>query len=233
MSSDPWGTSSGLIEEYSGVVEDSWFGINPQYSEKAMCIMWIVRVDNPEEFPQLEEGKVQEQFSVGEGWESLDGGETIEFPGSPNRKIHSNSQYGKIIDRAIKDWGMRDILSERGAGPTEAKIWEGLRFEFKAEERPPFINRQTKEEVKLSPKVMPVSFLGQDGAPAERSPTFDVSQLNLTDSELEDLTNCANKSDAHGEFLDAAMKLTWLPSNGKVVAALADKSFWQALRTEF
>ena len=230
MTTDPFGTSSGLIDHYIGTVEESWFGINPQYQENVTLLMWRVRLDNPEDYPQLPDGYTQEQFSVGPVWESYDGGATIEYPGKENARVNSNTQYGVILTRAIHDWNMRGVLESKGEGATEAKIWIGCRFEFTAEARKPFKNAQG-ETVTPGPKVMPTAFMGEGETLLKPVEVFDLDSLGLSMEELRDLTEAADKAENHGQFLDAAMKLTWLPSNGKVVTALADKSFWQALQT--
>lgn len=229
MSYDPFATSTGLIDQYSGTVVESWFGINPRYSETAHLLFWKIKLDDPAAFPQIEDGEIQEQFSLGPKWESLDGGNTVEFPGNDKKNFNANSQYGTIINRAVGEWALRDILSARGV-PTEAKIWTGLRFEFMSQIlTKPFKDQNTGEMVEPKPKVMPVAYLG-DSPEDIFVPDFDISSLGLTNEQETELRQAAESSDSYGQFLDRAMKLQWVAGDGKMVGALADQSLWQAIK---
>ena len=229
MASDPFSTTSGLIDHYTGTVIESWFGINPSYNADLHLLFWKVQLDNPDEFPEVEDGIIQEQFTIGPKWESMDGGETVEYPNKPEARFNANTQYGKIINRAVDEWGLREELGKRGASPAEARIWAGLRFEFQSQQlTKPFKNAKG-ELIEPGPKVMPVDYLGQ-GEEVVYERAFDIGQLGLSEEEAADLRGAAEASDSYGEFLDKAMKLQWVSGNASMVTALADQSLWQGLR---
>lgn len=229
MTYDPFATSTGLIDKYTGTVMESWFGINPRYSETAHLIFWKIKLDDPGAYPQVEDGEIQEQFSIGDKWESFDGGSTVEFPGNPQKNFNANTQYGTIINRAVGEWNLREVLSSRGV-PTDAKIWIGLRFEFESQVlTKPFKNRETGELVEPKPKIMPVAYLG-DSPEDAFVPEFDISSLGLDNEKEQELRQAAETSSTYGQFLDKAMKLQWVSGDAKMVSALADQSLWQAIK---
>lgn len=223
---DSYEVSTGLIDHFTGTVIGAMFGIRANYSETNYLMLWTIELDNPGDFPQVESGQMTEQFSIGPEWESLDGGQTVEYPGNPEKKFNGNTQYGQIITRAV-EWGMKDRLKAKGP-TTNAEIWVGERFEFKAETRRSFKN-QAGETVSPGPKIMPVAYLGAN-TEIQNVPMFDMSSLGLEPDQETELRKVAAESGNYGQFLDGAMKLTWVTGNASMVTALADQSLWQAIK---
>lgn len=171
---DGWGTESGLKDEFSGVVKRAYFGTNEKYQngETAMLKLEVEDDEDGEE--------ITVEIPCGKTWELADSkGREVEYPGKPNKKFNERCSYGMMIDLAmmknsethdngIAGFDLMPVIRKRGR-PTVAKIWEGLRFEFK---RYTFHYGKTTEtdeygeekEVDMkSKRVFPVAYLGLEG----------------------------------------------------------------------
>jgi hypothetical protein len=187
-STDAWGTdqSSGFLRHFAGTVKEPYFGTNPQINEgQTLLLTWPTTIDE-----SLQEGfdeKVGEEetllFSCGKDWETPDGGETaVHRSGNDAKQFHASSAMGMLIDAIIgrvENYGenasrpdneelevdmadLADVLRSRGV-PTEAAVWDGLRFEF-AEVLVDYGPDKKNEGQRIqSKRAMPVKFLGVAG----------------------------------------------------------------------
>jgi len=157
----PWDTddSSGLLGHFTGTITDSWFSTDADYQDgKTVCLWWTVEVE--EVLQEDYEGQVPEEvtnmLSIGSDWLTEDR-ETVTHK-KGRSKFHSTSVYGKLlnivlgkaegysqynqgrlIEAELTDGGddvdidfgnLESVLQKRG-DPEQAKIWNGLRFEFR------------------------------------------------------------------------------------------------------
>lgn len=142
---DSWTTELSSFDDYVGTVEDAWFGIDPNYNEEAVLLHWEISSTD------FENARV-EKFPVGKGWTVEDGGKSAShFAG---KRFHSQSTYGKIIDRAVSEFGLAETLRARGLA-TQADVWTGLTFHFHREEF------DYGGEIGKRSRVMPIEFLGE------------------------------------------------------------------------
>lgn len=167
--SDSWKTTSGLLEEYEMTLGEVWFGKDPQYQDGKATI-FIVRGDAELNGELLEEEK-RNFYSVGDGWEPDDGGDTVKH-GSGKTQFNANSSFGKFITHAIEALGDGvEEFAERGE-TYEADTWRDTRWRFERKTFE-FNDRETKEKREYSVEL-PVEFLGyEDGeeeAPAPKAP---------------------------------------------------------------
>lgn len=157
MSGDSWKTTSGLLEEYEMTLTEAWFGKDPQYQEGKATI-FIVRGDAELDGELLEEQK-RTFYSVGDGWEPDDGGDSVKH-GSGKTQFNENAAFGRFINHAAEALGDGiEDFSSRGE-TFEADTWRGTRWRF---ERKTFTfrDRDTKEERSYYVEL-PVEYLGTD-----------------------------------------------------------------------
>lgn len=233
-----WSVDTGLADDYDGTVLEAWFSSDSRYNNgQTLMMFWKIKLDRPELFPMIAEGETQERWPCGDGWESVDGGETAEHPGGSEKKFHANSQYGQLIKKAIKDMGIGDILDKRGT-PQEAKVWAGLRFHFdRIEKDYKFKDRETGQEVSgTSNKLMPTAYLGTEehpvagSGPSSSLPAFNLEESGIDSALLDELKSLAAQCSTAGEFTGRALGLTGVPENDTVVGALSDERFFTTLK---
>lgn len=222
--------SGGLLDHYVGTIEDAFFGTDSRYNNgETLLMFWHMRTDNPD-VPE-----VDERFSCGGGWETLDGGKTAENSQGKTR-FHPSSLYGKIIQRCVKEFEIRDLLEDRGES-YEAKIWEGLVFEMGREDI------DYGGEIGKRERLLPQKFAGLAGSetspPGEKPAQVEsggngetVAALleSLPDDLVEQLRAARQESSSHVQFVDRCMDLTGVVGNDILVRAIAvEDLLWKEL----
>lgn len=151
----PWETddSSGFLTNFIGKVIDPYFNEDANYKEGALLAYWECQVleilqEWEGDLPRNDDDDptVTPSWACGTGWET-DDNDTATHP--KREQFHASSLYGRIIDvitgkvanygpqasrtdgqELVCDFdGLIDVLTERG-DPRDAKVWEGLIFEF-------------------------------------------------------------------------------------------------------
>lgn len=146
---------SGLLDNFEFTVTKSWFGTHEKYQGGQVVLLQWEGVTDSLDYPIN-----NVWYSFGTGWISKDGGLTIEHEsGNPEKFFQKNSQYNRIIRRCVDDFGLKDLMEDRG-DPFHADIWVGLKFLMVAEEQQQIKNRETGQMESPRPKVMPAKFLG-------------------------------------------------------------------------
>ena len=215
---EAWETETGLLDEYQGTVTRAWFATDARYNDGNTVMLHLEIATNDQEFPE-----VTEKFPCGSGWDSRDGGETIEHEAG-KQKFNKNSIYGKIVDRVTKPDGvLHDAFTTiKGRGrPTKAGIWEGLTFQFKREEF------NYGGDIGTRSRVMPVKFLGEnaqastgaDNVKAETAPSSDIDPVVAAK-----LRKAASEAGSQQEFVDAAMAIDGVVGDDDLLAQIVDDS---------
>lgn len=222
--------SGGLLDHYVGTIEDSFFGTDSRYNNgETLLMFWHMRTDNPD-VPE-----VDERFSCGGGWETFDGGKTAENSQGKTR-FHPSSLYGKILQRCVKDFDIRDLLEERGDS-YEAKIWDGLVFEMGREDI------DYGGDIGKRERLLPQRFVGLAGSEsppeaekpvqAESEPAGEnVGELlaSLPADLVEQLRAARQDATSHVQFVDRCMDLTGVVGNDRLVRAIAvEDQLWKEL----
>lgn len=144
---------------WTGTVKESKFKTDPRYNDgETLLLSWTMETDSDD--PEFEEFEVT--FPCGNNWETNDGGDTAERVDGRRAKFNSNSGYGRVLNRVTgrdadlaKNFeGILGVLEKRGE-PTQAKIWEGLRFVFDEE------SKDFGGEIGVKTRLMPVEYAGQ------------------------------------------------------------------------
>lgn len=227
---DLWGTESGFLSSYMGKVTDAYFGVDNKYDPNTTLLFLKFQTDDDMR-PEHEE-----RYSVGEGWKTYDGGETIEHPDqtkNPGKKINGNSQYGKMLGKLLELDCVREIADhavEAGikGGPFNSQAMVGTTFHME-EVTSTYTDRKTKE-VKTSRKNYPDEWHGFDGeivgrpggngvAPAaERQNRNGETIPGPSEETLRDLAI----SLAHGAWVDAVMELPGALTDSTLISQLSN-----------
>lgn len=241
MSDTPgWGSDleTGLRDDFDAAIVNSYFGTDARYNNgETMLLKWeITGLDN--------EGIAFEDtllITVGKGWESTDGGQTIRHEsGNPKKFFNANSHYGAILDRTIKGLQIGNVLEGRGT-PFQASVWTGLNFHFKRESKDYTIDG----EAKVSNKVMPTAFNGEGAVPAAApaaaaapataptpapaaatpaaaptAPAADPSEVGVRAL----LKAAAITSATHAEFVDKALAIDGVVTNEGLMSEIVNEA---------
>lgn len=163
-----WSTEfeTGLIDDFDFTITNAFFAPDAKYNNgDTLLLQWEGSTDNPD-LPTT-----HCWFPLGKGWASTDGGKSIAHDSGKDRYFNKNSLMAKLITRCVDDFGLQDLLAERG-GPFEAVVWNGLTFHMK--------NVPVEFGKGLDPttKLMPVAFIGAAGAASAAPSNGTVSQSN-------------------------------------------------------
>ena len=154
-----WELEPDIFTDYEGTISEATFKFNEFGGQFSITVDEIDGRDAP----------TWENYKLPPGWESNDGGETIERIAGDNKGIVRSSQYGKFL-AAVMGCGaeVREALGEDA--PTNANAWIGCRFRFEITEAgkgKPYSftdSEGKKQEGTSKDKNYPVEFLGKDSS---------------------------------------------------------------------
>lgn len=179
MGKDLWELESDIFTDYEGTVTEASFKFNEYGGQFSLTIDEIDGREQP----------TWENYKLPPGWESNDGGETIERVAGDSKGIVKGSQFGKFLQSVAGCKGAREDLGDDA--PTNANAWIGTRWHFEVTELGKggnsykFTNDKGEEVVgKTKDKNYPVEYLGKDStsAPASTNGSGTVDSLSvLTD----------------------------------------------------
>lgn len=154
MAKSLWDLESDIFTDYEGTITEAGF----QFSDKGNQMKFVLDEIDGRTDP------VFEYYSLPPGWESADGGETIQRISGDGKGIVKSSQWGKFLAAAGGCNGARDALGDDA--PINANAWIGTRWKMEAVAGKPykFKDRDTGEMVEgvSKDKNYPVEFLGKD-----------------------------------------------------------------------
>jgi hypothetical protein len=230
-----WELESDIFTDYDGTITDASFKFNEFGGQFSITLDEIDGRDAP----------TWENYKLPPGWESNDGGETIERIAGDKKGFVKSSQYGKWLGAVAGLDGALEALGEEA--PTNANAWIGCRFTFEVTElgrgKPyKFEKDGEKMEGVSKDKNYPTAFLGKvkDSVetPVNGNGNGKVDSLSvLTDipnpvvqSKIQELA----KSLPHGEWFKASYEL--MSTNGlqpaqypDLVAAMGGRGLYESL----
>lgn len=197
-----WDLESDIFTDYEGTITEATFKFNEFGGQFSITLDEIDGRDAP----------TWENYKLPPGWESNDGGETIERVAGDKKGFVKSSQYGKFLAAVAGCEGALEALGEDA--PVRADAWIGARFYFEVTEagkgKPyKFEKDGEKMEGVSKDKNYPTAFLGKDtpsngkmNTPSNGNGKVDALSV-LTDipnpvvqSQIQDLA----KSLPHGEW---------------------------------
>lgn len=171
---------TGLLDDFDLTITNAFFAPDSRYNNgETTLLQWEGTTDNAD----VPETNVF--FPTGKGWESPDGGKTLEHDsGKEGKWFVKTSLIFRLFQRctlpvADGGFGIADLLEERG-DPLQAAVWIGMIFHMKREK----IEFQGLENV--NEKMFPNKYLGIVGvasapaaaAPAAAAPAAPAGETN-------------------------------------------------------
>lgn len=224
MSREGWKTTSGLIDDFDIIIQQSWYGHNPKFDNGKATLLHL-------RGPASINGEVVSEeetllFGTGKEWKVTDGGTTATHP-SGKTQFNDQTSIGRLINSIaeVADDEVMEELVNRG-DPTNAEVFLGLKLHL---ERKPFTykdqNDGNKEkvyevllatavegfddEVEATPaKKTPAKKPGATKAPAKAAPGKKAppkkAAKSLRDALVELASGYDDTDEAHSEFIEAA-----------------------------
>ena len=131
MSKDSsWETTSGLLEEYTFKVKESWFGPNEDSDRDAEKIYLNLRGEATVDGELVEEEHT-ERYSTGKNWEVVEDGAEVENATGKN-KFNENTGIGRLINAMVScgdDDEVAKYLQSKGEA-YEANTFNGLNMDM-------------------------------------------------------------------------------------------------------
>jgi len=145
---------SGLRTDYDLTIDVASFGTDASYNNGQTWLLLLTGHDENDDV-------VSEMFSVGDKWESLDGGFTLSRPDGKGT-INRNSNYGKFCQyaaEAIQKAGESWIFT---ANPFDSRIWLNTHWHFTEKvAMAAWHNRATNEDIPERKRAFPDTYLGR------------------------------------------------------------------------
>lgn len=147
-----WDTTKGLISEYEGVVREATFGYDSRYNNGETLLLMLTLDVDPE---VSEDGERTEMFTVGGGWEDIDGGEGcqnkrgVEGGTARSALFNDASGCGLLVNAVKEAEGFDPSLI---ANPYKASSWVGLGMELEGKEFTNTIRGEERTYTRTLPK---------------------------------------------------------------------------------
>lgn len=234
-----WTLESDIFTDYEGTISEATFKFNEFGGQFSITLDEIDGRDAP----------TWENYKLPPGWESNDGGETIERVAGDGKGITKGSQYGRFLAAVAALPGALEALGDDA--PVNASRWIGCRFGFEVTEAgkgKPYKftdekDGQVKEGVSKD-KNYPTAFLGKDSASVQDSTNGSGSTNGKVDS-LSVLTTLNNPV-VESQIQDLAKTLThkeWFAksyalvteaggsptTHGDLISAMGDRGLYESL----
>lgn len=210
---DPWKTSSGLKDDYDGLVTDAYFAQDVQYNRMQLHLT-VLAEDGDE---------VDLRYNTGAEWQTFDGGATVEHPKA--KWFNTNSAMGKLVTAGIG--AAEDVLRKRtaeygGLGPKAAGIWKGLRFHWEVDSSSgTMTDPETGKERSFTSNVtVPTAYLGEGESENVIKPAVDNSVLNgLGEDTKSKMAGLAGQM-GYQDWIDAVMDLPGVGDSPNIASKL-------------
>lgn len=237
---------SGYFTDYVGTVEDAYFGPSEKGDADLLYLFLEMKTDSPDRPEHTE------RYSLGKGWVTDDGGETVRHEEGKKKFNRRFSTYQSgWLDNAVKllvDAGLAEEFASRGPA-TQADVWKGTSWQigehsetyqrWNREAKKPMVDDDGKPVMATSRTNVPVALIslnsGSEGGSAVGVPTNGSRasvDLSWADEEtLGKLREVARSTRSRDAFLDRA--LLDVPELGKIeggIGKVAGSGVYEALR---
>ena len=130
LSGDGWTPSTGLPDDYDGVITEAYFTRDAKFPPDAAILKLVVQSDDPDV------GEQTLLLSCGVKYDIEDNGGTLvhesHATSGKNKAYNNNSNVWQFIQSAAKS-GAASVIQQRGT-MWDAGVWLGLKFHFKREQ---------------------------------------------------------------------------------------------------
>lgn len=205
-----WATDSGLATALEGTIENPFFDYDPEYrdGETPLLHLPLVNVTSDED-PEIKD-TLTLTLGTGNGWEVVDNGEAVARSDGKSKGFHEKTRVGILVDRIV-EIGAVETIAERGT-PTQAKVWDGLRFKFENHEED--YGEIDGEQVKVN-FLLPVELVGSETDGGSTNGKVDEKVVTR-------LKALARNSATHDEFLDQALDIDGVADNDSLFEQVSD-----------
>jgi len=208
----------GGVQEFTGIVDEAYFSDG----EYGVSLMVRIRFDDPENFPRFEDGCFTRYFSVGKGWSTKDGGDTVTHEAGDGKRFNKSSKVGQLIGQMGSVQSIRETLTD--FNPYEAKSWKGLHLHWA--QVPVEKRRRVKDdngmetdkwESYAATELLPVGLAGATNGQAPA--TFNLD--SLTGVDIPALVILASMADTDKAFMEAVISNPALATNPVLMGAMS------------
>lgn len=212
-----WDTKTGLPDDFDFIIKGASFGYREEYNRgESALLVWSG------ESPDEDADEII--FPLGKGWEVIDEGASVQHP--KRRQFIDVSFMGMLINRVVKELG----IDMKSRGPaTDASVWVGLGFHMKREKFE-FGSGIMEEKGGKTEHLMPVAVIAGKGKKAaagkkakateEETETTEAPEIDA--ALLKKLTNLAKAMGMVGKFQEAAMNISEVTADEKLMAEVLD-----------
>lgn len=247
---DPWATTTGLLESYTGKIVDAQFGFKPDYQNgQALLLMVDINTGDPE---IGEGGIVSEQYPVGKGWDTVDGGQTAVHESGQEKNFNNASGIGLLLNSII-DAGGLGVLQATGCTPNQAACWIGGTYVFERKEFSGTMQDKTQRTwhrmlvtdvvadgaVAAAPAPAPAAAAATTPAPATAAPAATGAAPAAAGADGPELAPVlkaklkaiAAAAETHDAFIEAAFaQVPEVMTDSALEAAVGNAAWWASLK---
>jgi len=216
-----WDTKTGLPDDFDFIIKGAAFGYREEYNRgESALLVWTG------ESPDEDADEII--FPLGKGWEVVDDGASVQHP--KRRQFIDVSFMGMLINRVVKELGVD--MKSRGPA-TSAEVWVGLGFHMKREKFE-FGSGIMEEKGGKTEHLMPVAVIAGKGKKAaagkktpakaaEKEEEAEATEAPEVDAALmKKLTNLAKAMGTVGKFQEAAMNISDVAADEKLMAEVLE-----------
>lgn len=234
-----WDLESDIFTDYEGTISEATFKFNEYGGQFSITLDEIDGRDAP----------TWENYKLPPGWESNDGGETIERVAGDGKGITKGSQYGRFLAAVGACDGAIDALGgETSDAPVNANKWIGCRFHFEVTEAGKgkpynFTNEAGEKQSGVSKdKNYPTAFLGKDAPSTSTSPAANgngkadslsvLTTLNnpVVESQIQDLAKTLTHKEWFAKSYALVSEAGASPTtHGDLISAMGDRGLYESL----
>jgi hypothetical protein len=252
---DEFRTSTGLKDDYDGIITDAFFG-KPQSGGERLNLFFKVKADDDE---------VELRYSIGNDWETYDGGKTVEHP--REHYFNNRTAYAEFFVAALA-CGAKEVLGKRShalerRGPRDSRLWPGLRFHFDVKTETMNLPvrdeagqpvRDDKGQIRTQevvvPRTMPTKFLGTEADQAPKSRKGGTTRTARAEAPTEAVATASDdglppfgleksqfvklkakaKALAHDAWMDWVTDQQEFIENDELIASVGDEDFYVGLK---
>jgi hypothetical protein len=234
-----WELESDIFTDYEGTITEATFKFGEFGGQFSITL---------DEIDGRNGSPTWENYRLPPGWESNDGGETIERVSGDGKGITKGSQYGRFLAAVAGCEGAMDALGLEA--PVNASAWIGSRFHFEVTEagkgKPYDFTNEAGEKVKGvgKDKNYPTVFVGKDSASVQASTSGSengngkVDSLSvlftLNDPVAQEKIKELAKELSHKDWFPAAYKVVTEAggsptSHGDLITAMGSRGLYESL----
>jgi hypothetical protein len=153
---DPWKFSTGLPDDFDGMIEDAYFMYDPEYNNGQTLLLKLeVKADDAEVAEMLQRPL---QYPLGNGFTPIEGGAAVEREDGSKKGYHVNSGIATLLKAMLDCKGAQPVIQGPGRNnPFRAELFIGTNWHWESK------TFHYGGEIGDKDRLLPTSFLGVKG----------------------------------------------------------------------